>query len=132
LCLGQCLFIYIKYKKSHLRSFFLFTWKENIEDPTDDPSPNTLLILVIAILWWRWVIIAEFNFFVLVDIILVLVRVRHYSVFLLVRSHQLFFHNVEVDQVEFLKGAETVSKLEVEVRKLFEVWTLEKVVITIS
>ena len=30
-----------------------------------------------------------------------------------------------------LEGAETVSKLEVEVRKLFEVWTLEKVVINI-
>ena len=50
LCLWQCLFLYIKNKKSHLRIFFLFTWKESIEDPTDDPSPDTLVILVIDIL----------------------------------------------------------------------------------
>ena len=50
LCLWQCLFFYINYKKSHLRIFFLFTWKENIEDPTDDPSPYTLVILVFAVL----------------------------------------------------------------------------------
>ena len=74
-------------------------------------------------------------------------EIKTAPVFVLVRSHQLFFHNVEVDQVEFLclekvkrslnihkshlEGAETVSKLEVEVRKLFEVWTLGKVVIVI-
>ena len=33
--------------------------------------------------------------------------------------------------MSYLEGAETVSKLEVEVRKLFEVWTLENVVFII-
>ena len=31
-----------------------------------------------------------------------IVEIETAPVFLLVRSHQLFFHNVEVDQVEFL------------------------------
>ena len=66
--------------------------------------------------------------------------------FFLIRSHQFFFHNVEVDYIELLskwvifwhnllfddflhlKGTETVAELEVEVCKLLEVGTLENMV----
>ena len=72
--------------------------------------------------------------------------------FFLIGSHQLFFHNVEVDHIEFLwegirlkgnstdrptsfpfkishlKGTKAVSELEVEICKLFEVRALENVV----
>merc|ERR1719220_761590 len=119
-----CLLIY-----KHLLVFFLLAGKKYVYNPADDSPPDTLVFLpLLPLHGCRGIVVTEFDFFVFINVILVLVRVRHYAVFFLVRSHQLFFHNVEVDHIEFLKGTKAVSELEVEICKLFEVRALENVV----